>query len=298
MLPTFFVINPKAGRSTIDKLISLLRFRFSSTTSEIYTTTRAREATDVAREAAKSFPFVVAVGGDGTINEVANGLVGTASSLGILPAGSGNDFARTLQLPSTLNERIEVLARQKVRIIDIGKIIASDNRGLVTSRQFVNAVGIGLDAQVAYEALKVPRMFGTAKYAVSALRCLFKYSPEITRVQFDGHESVGKHNLISIGNGRSAGGGFYLTPQALLDDGLLDVCLAQDLSQVETLFVFPFVLFGRHGIFRKVRLFKTKRITISSGTDMFVHVDGEVLASDQRSVEVELNRQALSVVVP
>lgn len=298
MLPTFFVINPKAGRSTLNKLVSLLRHRFSPTICEIYTTTRAREATDIAREAARTFPFVVAVGGDGTINEVSNGLVGTASNLGILPTGSGNDFARTLKLPSTLHERIEVLARQKVRAIDVGKIIATNNRGLVTSRHFVNAVGIGLDAQVAYEAQKVPRIFGTAKYAISAFRCLFKYTPEMTQVLFDEHKSVGKHNLISIGNGRSAGGGFYLTPKALLDDGLLDVCIARDLSLVETLLVFPFVLFGKHGIFKKLTLLKTKRIAISSPRDLFVHVDGEVLAIDQRSIEVELQGLKLGVIVP
>ena len=298
MLPTFFVINPQAGRSTINKLVSLLRHRFSPTVCEIYTTTRAREATDVAREAARSFPFVVAIGGDGTINEVANGLVGTTSGLGILPTGSGNDFARTLRLPSSLHERIEVLARQKVRIIDIGKIIATNSGGLTTSRHFVNAVGIGLDAQVAYEAQKVPRMFGTTKYAISAIRCLFKYTPEMTQVRFDDRESVGKHNLISIGNGRSAGGGFYLTPEALLDDGLLDVCLARDLSLVETLLVFPFVLLGKHGVFKKVTLLKAKRIIINSPTDLFIHVDGEVLPIDQRRLEIELQGQKLGVVVP
>ena len=106
MLPTFFVINPQAGRSRVDKLVSHLRNKFSSTTCEIHTTTRKKEATDVAREVAKSFPFVVAVGGDGTINEVANGLIGTTSSLGILPVGSGNDFARTLKLPSALHNAV------------------------------------------------------------------------------------------------------------------------------------------------------------------------------------------------
>ena len=298
MLPTFFVINPHAGRSTIDKLVSLLRNTFSSTTIEIYTTKRAREATDIACEAARSFPFVVAVGGDGTISEVANGLVGTTGNLGVLPTGSGNDFARTLNLPSTLNKRIEVLVRQKIRRIDVGKVTAKNKVGITTSRHFVNAVGIGLDAQVAYEAQRLPRMFGTAKYATSALRCLFKYAPELTQVQSNELESLGKHNLISIGNGRSAGGGFYLTPDALLDDGMLDVCLAKDLSLLETIFVFPFVLLGKHGRFGKIRLFRAKRITVSSATDMFVHVDGEVLSTDQRNVEIELQGQTLGVVVP
>ena len=298
MLPTFFIINPQAGRSSIDTLVTMLRSRFSSTNLEIHTTTRSNEATDVARKAADSFPVIVAVGGDGTINEVANGLIGTTASLGILPTGSGNDFARTLRLPSTLSKRIEVIAKQKIRTIDVGKITAKNKNGLATSKHFVNAVGIGLDAQVAHEAQKLPRLFGTAKYAASAIRCLFKYAPEITRVQSKELESIGKHNLISIGNGQSAGGGFYLTPDALLDDGLLDICLAKDLSLIGTILVFPFVLLGKHGMFSKVRLFKTKRISISSSMDLFVHVDGEVLPIDQRIVEVELQGLKLGVVVP
>jgi diacylglycerol kinase family enzyme len=139
---------------------------------------------------------------------------------------------------------------------------------------------------------------GLAKYVVSAMKSIFSYSPAIAHVSFGLRESHGKHLLIAIGNGKSAGGGFYLTPDAILDDGLLDICLAKDISILETLKIFPFVLKGKHGRFGKIEFGRTAKLNVRGDNDLPVHVDGEVIGLDNREIAIDLKPRSLRVIIP
>ncbi len=299
MLPTFFIVNPRSGNGHVARILPLIRQHFdeASIPFEVYITKKPNDATVVAREVSGRFPVLVAVGGDGTINELVNGM-GPSNILGVLPMGSGNDFSKMLQLPHGTREILQVIAKQKTKLIDLGHITAVNSRFEKVEKYFVNSVGIGLDAKVAYEASKLRMLRGLAKYLVSAMKSIFSYTPAIAHVSFGLRESNGKHLLIAIGNGRSAGGGFYLTPDAILDDGLLDICLAKDISILETLKIFPFVLKGKHGRFSKIEFGQTANLTIKGDDDLPVHVDGEVIGLDLRAIAIDLKPRSLSVIVP
>ena len=254
MLPTFLILNPRSGRGKSEKLIPFIRthFREKKVPFDLHVTSCRDEAREVASEVKKEYPIVIAGGGDGTVNEVVNGLVGSDSTLGVLPLGSGNDFARALGYPKKINECLQVLTRQQVKLIDLGSIEVVNFALERRSKHFINFVGIGLDAEVANEAGKIFWARGLAKYAIAAVKVLFRYRAQSSTVNGLEFQSEGRHLLISIGNGKSSGGGFYLTPQALLDDGWFDVCMAKNLSTAEILRIFPFVLIGKHTGFQNI----------------------------------------------
>ena len=299
MLPTFFIVNPRSGNGNISRTIPLIQKQSEEAgiPFEIYLTKKANDATAAAREMSGKFPVLVAVGGDGTVNEVVNGM-GLSNILGVLPMGSGNDFSKMLQLPQGINKILQVVLTQRTKLIDLGHIVAINSKLEKVEKYFVNAVGIGLDAKVAYEARKFPMLRGLAKYAVASVKSIFSYSPAIAHVRFGMRESHGKHLLIAIGNGKSAGGGFYLTPEAVLDDGLLDICLAKDISVLESLRIFPFVLKGKHGKFEKIEFGRTANLSIKSNDDLPVHVDGEVVGLDHREILIDIKPKSLKVIIP
>ena len=300
MLPTFFVINPRSGKGDTEKLIPLIRSHFNSARIpiEMYVTTVQGDARRGAADASSSYPVIVAVGGDGTVNEVVNGIAGSGCILGMLPVGSGNDFSKTANYPHRLNDCLEVLSKQRSKTIDLGVVATVSNVLQKSSRHFINAAGIGLDAVVANEAGKISSIRGVAKYSIAASRVLFRYKPGLSVVTSEQFVSEGKHLLISVGNGKCSGGGFYLTPDALLDDGLFDVCLAKDLSTVEILKILPFVFSGKHGRFKNVSIRRTTKLTARSESDLVAHVDGEILGLNLREVSVELIPGAIRVIVP
>ncbi len=300
MLPTFLILNPRSGSGKNEKLIPLIRdhFRVNNIRFDLHVTTFPDDARRVAAEVMKNYPIVVAGGGDGTVNEVVNGIAGSDCTLGILPLGSGNDFANVLAYPKQFRKYLQVLTRQQIRSIDLGSIKAIDSRSKQKSKYFINAVGIGLDAEVANEAGKIHRVRGLAKYAIAAMKVLFRYKAEFSMVVGSEFESEGKHLLISVGNGKSSGGGFYLTPQALLDDGLLDVCMAKDLSTPEILKIFPFVLIGKHANFQKIDIKRTRKLVVKSQANLPVHVDGEVIGLDIREITVEIMPLGIKIIRP
>ena len=300
MLPTFFVINPRSGNGNLRKLIPLIRTRFESggIPFDIHITQSPGDATRAARQASERFPVVVAVGGDGTVNEVVNGLVESAGMLGVLPVGSGNDFSKAIGLPGRLADCLEIIAVHKQKTIDLGYISAVTSSMEKKSAHFINSAGIGLDALVAHEARKISWIRGVGKYAVAASRVLFRFTPGDSTLRSEEFASSGSHLLISVGNGQSSGGGFYLTPDALLDDGLFDVCVAKDVSLIDILKIFPFVFAGKHVRFRQISMNRTKRLVVKSESNLPAHMDGEILGLDLREVEVKIIPGGMKVIVP
>lgn len=298
MLPTFLILNPRSGNGKTKKLIPqiIAHFKAKNIPLEYHVTTGPDDARKTASQVRETFNVIVAAGGDGTVNEVVNGIAGSNAILGILPLGSGNDFAKTLQYPKHIDKCLYLLSNQQVRTIDLGSIEVINSVSETKNKYFINSVGIGLDAQVASEAGRINWVRGLPKYSIAAMNVIFGYKAEPSVVSIGDFESIGKHLLISVGNGKSSGGGFYLTPDALLDDGLFDVCMAKNMTTLDILKIFPFVFAGKHGRFGKIEMKRTRKLSVKTGTDLPVHVDGEVMGLNIREVRIELVPAAIRVI--
>lgn len=178
-----FIVNPVAGRGSTAKLIEPLRRKLadSNVSGDIVCTTREGEATDLARAARGT--YVVAVGGDGTVNEVANGLVGSSKVMGVIPSGSGNDFVKMIGVKAKLDQALHILLGKKIRTIDVGVVECSGGDAPDTSAPgrsyFVNGVGLGFDAAVAARMREIRYLRGTLVYVAAVFQMLGKFkAPE------------------------------------------------------------------------------------------------------------------------
>jgi len=228
MIPADMVVilNPAAGRCRAMRhqqtLESLLQQASGHTgmTWRMVCTTRAGQATELARQAAEEgASLVVAAGGDGTCGEVANGIVGMPARLGILPLGTGNDFARCAGISENLQTAVENLFTGKPRRVDLG---------WVNGRYFLNIAGCGFDAAVAERVNRGFRFVsGTAAYIAAVVHTLITFKPPHMRITMDDEEVYLRALLCTVANTQSYGGGMRIAPYAQIDDGLLDVCIAQ-----------------------------------------------------------------------
>jgi len=295
------ILNPCAGRGAAAKLFAPLQrlLNEQKVQHEFVMTTRQGEASDIARQA--TGPYVVAVGGDGTVNEVANGLIGSEKVLGVIPAGSGNDFVKMTGVTTKLHQALEKLLNRKTKRFDAGTVECSTTgaEGDVSAskRFFVNGVGIGFDAAVAARTQEMKHLRGTLLYIVAVLQTLGKYKSPNYTIRTDAGETTSKNLLIAIGNGTCAGGGFYLTPRAKIDDGLLDFCTIREIGIGRILQLMPLAMRGKHLSAKEVIYLSSKQIDVSADSGFFVHADGEIVGRNVRSVKVNVVSSALSVVV-
>ncbi len=300
----YCILNPLAGGVRSRRIIPKLQDVFTSDgiAPVISLTKCPGEAISLARHAAQQgFTNIIAIGGDGTVNEVVNGLASfdSKSVLGVIPAGSGNDFAQTLYSGKTSIEYVlRILVQDKIRTIDLGWIKSSDADGKIKEKYFANGVGIGLDAKVAFEAKKLKWLPNNIMYIAAALKTIVTYNSSYVSVYNQELIDSNKYLLIAVGNGKSAGGGFYLTPDADLSDGMYDVCLVKDISFTNILKIFPSVFKGRHGKFPEVKFIKTNELRVQSPEGLPIHVDGEILGLLENDIEIKLRHKALRVVAP
>ncbi len=284
-------MNPVAGKGAarrtlaeLERLLPALGFTY-----EVVYTLRPGHATEIARTAGST--YVVAVGGDGTINEAANGLMGSGKILGIIPTGSGNDFIKSLGIPRKLRASVEILQARNVRRIDTGRVacgmMKNGSTAFAPDRYFVNGVGIGFDASVALRVSEINYLRGTLLYLAAVLQTLGHYRAPVFQLSADGNTTVGRKLLIAIGNGKCAGGGFYLTPEALVDDGKLDVCAIQDLPVGKILRLIPSVMSGKRVDDKAVSYSRTTRLAVQSTERFTVHADGEVIGREVQAVKLE-----------
>jgi YegS/Rv2252/BmrU family lipid kinase len=262
-------------------------------------TTRPREATEIARSSALDTDVLVAVGGDGTVNEVANGALQVGKTLGVIPIGSGNDFVKMFDIPHQLNDAVEVILAGNTQLIDVGEIstfgdVTTDQTH--NTRYFVNTVGIGFDAAVADESRKMKHLRGLPLYLMALFRTIIKFRTPCVEMIFNNLAVNGKRFLVTIGNGTCAGGGFYLTPNAKVDDGLFDICAVDDLSIPRLLAVFPSALKGQHLRYPEVKMYRTNKFVLKSKDRLIVHIDGEIMSRDARCVEIGLIERRLRVI--
>lgn len=302
-----FIVNPRAGGGVLRR--RMRRFAaalpHSGLQYDVQTTAYRGHAVDLAREAAKRSDVVVAVGGDGTVNEVVSGMVqsGRPVHLGVIPAGTGNDFAKMLSIPRDPAAALSALRRGVPTHVDYGRVrwTGKEDEGEAV---FVNAAGTGIDAHVAAAASRIRLLGGTPRYVAAVLKTLRIWSaPYVTvAVEQDGERrEIGRseHLLILAGNGKCAAGGFYLTPDARIDDGKLDACVVRDASLGRILQLIPAVLRGgRHRDAPEVTLARADRLVVHSASPLPIQADGEVLTSDALKITFEVVVGGLSVIQP
>lgn len=289
------ILNP-AARSEKAGRISLGEFP-ESCRVDVVLSRAPGHAAELAREAsAEGVDVVVAAGGDGTVNEVVNGLGEAAANtaLGILPIGSVNVLARELGIPRKLERAWKVLASGRIRSIDLGRITCRTEKGR-TTHFFTQLAGAGLDAKAVQSVTRAQkRRFGPLSYVFAGFRAVAEGSPPV-RVAFDGSEPV-EGVCVIFGNGRYYGGPFAVLKRARIDDGWLDVCIFQQGGYWNLLNYLQGIVRRTHTRFKDVTYVKLRKALVTSESEVPVEVDGEMLGF--LPAEVEIVPRALKVVVP
>ncbi|HEU5358076.1 MAG TPA: diacylglycerol kinase family protein [Gemmatimonadales bacterium] len=295
-MPTALLYNPAAGRGLAPKLRdrALRAAGAHWPRIELLETREPGDGVRLAREAATAgIDLLLVLGGDGTVHEAANGVraAGAAAPrIGVLPCGTGNDFAK---LVGTARCRPE----EAVRRLAAGAPATFDT-GEAWGERFVNSAGVGLDAEVAHELRTVKRLRGTAAYAVALLRTLRSFRALELEVSVAGERWTGRWTAVVLGNGQVEGGSFRLTPDARPDDGQLDLCAVSALGTARLLTLIPTLFWGGHGRFREVRLTRVTGVVIRSpGAPLRLHLDGEIRAPGPREVEFRVVPASLPVLI-
>lgn len=294
-MPTLLLVNPAAGRgraeSALPPAAGAARKRFGAL--DIIRTTGPGDAVTLAREGARAgIDRLLVLGGDGTVHEAANGLLGSGvdrlPALGVIPIGSGNDFARMAgtagMRPTTAVER---MARATVQWFDVGH---------AWEEYFINSLGVGLDAEVASHVPAFRRWPGPLVYLRALTRAYRRYRPLVFTVEVAGATVTTPVTCIEVGIGRTCGGGFYLTPEARPDDGMFDVCQVRPLSHLGFLCKMPLALRGWHTRMREVTMYRTNTLTLrSAGGPILAHFDGEIRRPGAGEIVIALEPARLPV---
>ena len=287
MTDTIIILNPTAGtpeslRNCQERVESIARG------CPIRVTSRAGEAEALARRAVEEgFSRVVAAGGDGTVNHVANGLAGSNAALGLLPMGTVNVFAMELGLPlNNLPLCWDIIEDANMRLVDLPS---------ANGKCFVQLAGVGLDAQVVKEtSLASKRSFGPLSYLISAAQIAARQPPKLFIESEDA--SLDEGSFVLVGNGRLYGGPFPFFKRAIIDDGLFDVVVFKRLGYLEIIKYLQDVIFSPEIRAPEIEYFQTRRLRITSEQDVPLELDGEL--ADNCPVEFLIREKALSVLAP
>jgi YegS/Rv2252/BmrU family lipid kinase len=287
------IMNPRAGVRAPATREAVERGRPGWQDYAVYLTREPGHATELAREAvAGGADVVLAVGGDGTVNEVARGMLGSRAALGIVPVGSGNGFARALRLPLRPDRALAALEAAERRAVDVG---------LLNGRPFLNVAGVGFDATVAHCFHEHGRRGGRRGffgYLRLSLRELRAYRPPRLALEVDGGGRVETAPFVlTFANGIQYGSGAVINPGAKLDDGRLEIALFESGPLVATLAAALRLFVGGLDRLPRYRRLSARTAVVTSAAPFAVHVDGDPEPACDR-VEVELRPLALQVLVP
>jgi len=305
MKKTVFIINPAAGKGKGVKSNLLISkyLRKHSIDAEIILTKKPKHATEIAKQLSQNIKRVISVGGDGTLNEVINGLsLSIEREVGILPIGSGNDFASALKMGKNFDANLLLLLSDAPNIqkVDIGHVEYSEH-GDVKKKfetRFINSLGFGFDAYVAYLNQTNKKLNGIASYIYAVIRALSSFKTSSTEYSIDGKKIIsGKNLMLAIGNSKTTGGGFYLTPDAEINDGKFNLCTIDDVSNLKLLQALPKALFNKIKIVHEVSLDEFTALNIMVENEgYFVHCDGENITRNIYSAEIAILKHELKFI--
>jgi diacylglycerol kinase (ATP) len=298
------ILNPKSGSGTGERSLPRIErlLKESGLDYVLVRTERRGHAVELAQQAAREgCAVVVAAGGDGTANEVINGLMAARESgrrgpaLGMLCVGRGNDFAHAVGIPADLEAGCRVLVAGHRRTIDIGRVVAPL---CPEGRYFGNCVGVGFDAITTIEAAKLPRLGGFLGFLIAVLKTIFLYyKGPLVRVDYDRQTLTQRTLLVSIMNGQRLGGGFIMAPGGQPDDGIFDLCIAREVSRRRILTLLPHFMRGTQGTQAEITMGRARRFTISAEDGVLpTQSDGEIISINGKRLEIELLAKQIDVI--
>lgn len=270
-----FIINPASGKTDYDKIKQNIMKTLENENYEIYETKAPKEATEIAsRFKNEENTIVYSVGGDGTLNEVVNGIAKGKCKLGIIPTGSGNDFYRTLKEAQTENVRL-----------DLGK---------VNGRYFINIASVGMDAETCNNANKIKSKIKLhSSYYLALIHTFLTFKSKFLKLKIDKNVYAGDYIIAAICNGKYYGGGFKIAPVASFDDNQFDIYLVSKASKFKLIKILLALLKSEHEKYNEVRKYTGKNITITSENNLIVNIDGEITIS--KNIEIEMIEDALII---
>ena len=280
-----FIINPVSGNGSAAKVLPQLKDKIKqySIQADLFFTERPGHAGEIARRCADdNFNPVITVGGDGTLNEMTQFLLNRKNIItGIIPAGTGNDFIQILGFPDHFSDKDwETFFSKQTIALDVG---------MVNEFHFLNGMGLGFDAEVAaqnYDKNEKVKQGNKYKYVWHILKTLFFFKERNMTVISNDHKSETECFINTIAIGRRFAGGFFLTPKAIANDGLLDVCMIKRLNLVQRLSTLLKVPKGSHIEYDKVNYYQTAALMLEFARKVAFHVDGELHFSAQFDVKV------------
>lgn len=298
------VCNPLANRQKAARIATRCQQMLQNRAEVVWQfSAYHRHAIQLAQQAAaQGARKVIAMGGDGTVHEVVNGLmqlpVGQRPALGIVPVGSGNDFACALGIPADPREALHLALDGSLSPVDIACI--QDDQG---RREFwTNSLGIGFDAVVNIRSRRIPWVRGFLIYFLSALQTiLFNHTPFTIRARQDGRTWEQRLLMLVLCNGRREGGAFWVAPDASPNDGQLNLMGVQKISRLKMLYTIPFVMRGQQSRLPYVCQGTFRRLDMTSDQPLSIHTDGEIYAgldSTLREIRVEVVPAAIQVTLP
>jgi YegS/Rv2252/BmrU family lipid kinase len=313
MSKTLLVLNPMAGHGAALKMFPQVEtaLRKAGMEFEIVHTRASLHAVQLAWEApAQGYERIIAIGGDGIVHEVVNGLLrasneGETIALGIIPLGTGNDFIKSLppalspgQSRDDWQQAIPRIVGGKTLLVDVGKITGDlPAPGHPHPQYFTNGMDVGFGARVA-KAVRGISLTGTAAYLLAIMQVLVDYNLPHIRLTLDSGQVVELDTtLTGVTNGRCLGSSFWLTPQADVQDGMLDVVIAKALNRVGILQVIPQIMKGTHLNHPAVSFFRAQKVVIESPAPMTAEADGELPFLEARRLEIQILPKRLRMIV-
>lgn len=256
---------------------------------------------ELAKQAAEEgYDRVIAMGGDGTVHEVVNGLMqipeNKRPTLGVVPVGSGNDFAHGINVVTQSDKALRHALEAEASTVDLGLMTDGDGR----REYFDNTLGIGFGAIVTIRSHRLPLLRGFLMYLTSVLQTIIiDHNPITMKIETDTEQWEQKVIYLVLCNGPREGGGFLIAPDAKIDDGILDYAMITDVSRPMMFRIVPEVMKGTHGRFKQVKMGTCKKYTLTADRPLYIHADGEIFSgpgSDVRHVSFEILPDALRVV--
>jgi len=299
------IVNPTSGRGFAEKMIPAIEEKLKEIglDFDLVQTERPWHAAELAEQAAlDDYDVVIAASGDGTANEVLNGLMNAQNkgknntAMGIITVGTGNDLAYGMNIPGNFDECFKVLSEDKRRLMDIGLVSGGD---YPDGRYFGNGVGMGFDAAVGFEAVKIRWTRGLLAYLIAALRTVFLYfSAPLVQITYDENCIEQTSLMTSIMNGQRMGGGFYMAPNGDPGDGWLDLCIAASPSKMRIFQLITYFMKGTQATQPEVKTGRARKISITAikGT-LPAHCDGETLCYSGDKLVIELLPKRLEFII-
>ena len=297
MQKMFIIVNPASSNKAtakewpqFEKVLLDSGYKF-----EVAMTERPGHATELTRQALKAgYNTIMSVGGDGTMNEVVNGffeagkLINEDSRFVVFSRGTGCDFIKTLGMKKGIEDLLIVLDRNEARKVDVGRVDFIDIKGKMVNRYFLNVADIGIGAETANRVNKHSKLLkGFLSFLLGAVSTIILYKNKDFEVVIDGETVLNaRMNSVIVANGRCFGCGMKVAPEAIIDDGVFDIIILGDLSKLELIKSFPLIYDGKHLSHPKVKMYRGRKVRVSSGGKALIEVDGEIPGFDDAEFEL------------